>query len=280
MQRRTVALFDMKGLKSRLPKHRYSFQSGGQRMPHMTYAPADLETVDNTRHSPENFRDLLARGMIRLTRGSFDLITRYDEKGSMTKDKWVNRAVFLETVAGVPGMVAGMVRHLNSLRRLKRDHGWIHHLLEEAENERMHLFFFLREKNPGVGFRTLIGITQVFFFTLHFLTYLLSPKFMHRFVGYLEEEAVHTYTVMLKDIDAEDGPLREWSGKPAPDTMIEYYALPPDATYRDVILCIRADELGHREYNHLFAEIHNRNENEMENCDAVTTDSAAETPKK
>lgn len=29
-------------------------------------------------------------------------------------------------IAGVPGMVAGMLRHLHSLRRMKRDHGWIH----------------------------------------------------------------------------------------------------------------------------------------------------------
>lgn len=39
--------------------------------------------------------------------------------------------------AGVPGMVAGMLRHLHSLRRMERDHGWIHTMLEEAENERM-----------------------------------------------------------------------------------------------------------------------------------------------
>lgn len=45
---------------------------------------------------------------------------------------YLNRVVFLETVAGIPGMVAGMLRHLNSLRRMKRDHGWIHTLLEEV----------------------------------------------------------------------------------------------------------------------------------------------------
>lgn len=37
-------------------------------------------------------------------------------------------------VAGVPGMVGGMLRHLRSLRTMSRDHGWIHTLLEEAEN--------------------------------------------------------------------------------------------------------------------------------------------------
>lgn len=39
------------------------------------------------------------------------------------------RIIFLETVAGVPGMVAAMTRHLQSLRRMRRDHGWIHTLL-------------------------------------------------------------------------------------------------------------------------------------------------------
>ena len=37
--------------------------------------------------------------------------------------------MFLETVAGVPGMVGAMVRHLRSLRHMDRDHGWIHTLL-------------------------------------------------------------------------------------------------------------------------------------------------------
>ena len=71
----------------------------------------------------------------------------------------MNRIVFLETVAGVPGMIGGMVRHLKSLRVLENDHGWIHHLLMEAENERMHLFIFLQMRNPGVIMRILIALT-------------------------------------------------------------------------------------------------------------------------
>ena len=111
-------------------------------------------------------------------------------------------------------MVGGMLRHMRSLRKLENDNGWIVHLLEEAENERMHLFFFLQEKNPGLSFRLLVLFTQGVFFNLNFIAYLLSPKFMHRFVGFLEEEAVHTYTVMLEHI--EKGSLEEWKTKPAP----------------------------------------------------------------
>jgi hypothetical protein len=42
----------------------------------------------------------------------------------MSERKWLIRFLFLESVAGVPGMVAGMVRHLNSIRGFRRDQGW------------------------------------------------------------------------------------------------------------------------------------------------------------
>ena len=88
---------------------------------------------------------------------------------------------------------------------------------------------------------------------MNFLTYLISPKFCHRFVGCLEEQAVHTYTVFLKQID--DGKLPEFAKMPAPKEAIEYYDMPPNATFRDMILAIRADEICHRETNHHFADI-------------------------
>jgi len=94
--------------------------------------------------------------MVRTVRGGFDMVSRYDPK-TMNERDWLNRIVFLETVAGVPGMVGGMVRHLKSLRTLEKDHGWIHHLLQEAENERMHLFIFLTMRNPGIFFRVSIA---------------------------------------------------------------------------------------------------------------------------
>ena len=51
------------------------------------------------------------------------------------------------------GMIGAMVRHLKSLRRMTRDHGWIHTLLEEADNERMHLLTALELKKPGPVFK-------------------------------------------------------------------------------------------------------------------------------
>jgi hypothetical protein len=58
-------------------------------------------------------------------------------------------------------MVAGMLRHMRSLRSMRRDHGWIHTLLEEAENERMHLLTFLQLRQPGPLFRAMVLLAQV-----------------------------------------------------------------------------------------------------------------------
>ena len=88
-----------------------------------------------------------------------------------------------------------------------------------------------------------------------FIAYLANPKFCHRFVGYLEEEAVKTYTLMLKHIDEPNGVLHHWNKMSAPKDVIEYYNLLPEATYREVVMSIRADEACHRETNHCFAEI-------------------------
>jgi len=195
----------------------------------------------------------MALTAITIVRKFFDIITRYNPD-KMNERDWLMRFIILETVAGVPGMVAGMHRHLRSLRTLEHDHGWIHHLLQEAENERMHLFIFMQLRNPGVIMRLTIGVAQALFLTTFNLMYLLSPKFSHRFVGYLEEEAVHTYSLTLKAID--EGKLPLWSNMKAPSEGVEYYGLDPEkAMMRDLILSVRADEAVHRSINHHFSDI-------------------------
>mmetsp|Transcript_20437 Transcript_20437/g.34244 ORF Transcript_20437/g.34244 Transcript_20437/m.34244 type:complete len:100 (-) Transcript_20437:24-323(-) len=94
-------------------------------------------------------------------RTSFDIVTGYKTHKAMTEKHWLRRVIFLETVAGVPGMVGGMLRHLRSLRSMERDHGWIYTLLEEAENERMHLMTFLEVRKSSVFGRALVMIGQV-----------------------------------------------------------------------------------------------------------------------
>ena len=196
--------------------------------------------------------DKLAQYSVRALRTVFDLMTRFN-KDSMSERLWLNRCIYLETIAGVPGMVGGMSRHMKSLRTLRHDHGLIHHLLNEAENERTHLFILMTMKQPGSFFKLMIALGQGVFFNFYFLAYLISPYFCHRFVGYLEEEAVHTYTILLDQLDK--GKLSEWTNLPGSKIGIEYYELEDSAPMRDIILSIRADESIHRDLNHRFAEI-------------------------
>ncbi|CAL4884847.1 unnamed protein product [Urochloa decumbens] len=161
------------------------------------------------------------------------------------------RAMMLETVAAVPGMVGGMLLHLRSLRRFEHSGGWIRVLLEEAENERMHLMTFMEVAQPRWYDRALVLAVQGVFFNVYFLGYLISPKFAHRVVGYLEEEAIHSYTEFLKDL--EDGKI---DNVPAPAIAIDYWQLPANATLKDVVTMVRADEAHHRDVNHFASDIH------------------------
>uniref|UniRef100_A0A2P2IX50 Ubiquinol oxidase n=1 Tax=Rhizophora mucronata TaxID=61149 RepID=A0A2P2IX50_RHIMU len=163
------------------------------------------------------------------------------------------RAMMLETVAAVPGMVGGMLLHLRSLRKFQQSGGWIKALLEEAENERMHLMTMVELVQPKWYERLLVLTVQGIFFNAYFVLYLLSPKLAHRVVGYLEEEAIHSYTEYLKDI--KGGKIES---VPAPAIAVDYWRLPKDATLEDVITVIRADEAHHRDVNHFASDIHFR----------------------
>ena len=46
----------------------------------------------------------------------------------------------------------------------------------------------------------------------------------------------------------------------APQEAIDYYHMPQDATFRDMILNIRADEACHRDLNHHFAGLNSYDE--------------------
>ena len=148
-------------------------------------------------------------------------------------------------------MVGGMLRHLRSLRTMNTDKGWIHTLLEEAENERMHLLTFMQMAKPGLAFRSAVIGTQGIFLSLYSFFYAISPRHCHSFVSYLEEEAVKTYSHCIDDID--NGKLPEWEGIQVPDIAMKYWRLPQGATMRDLLLVIRADELCHNHVNGVFA---------------------------
>ena len=164
--------------------------------------------------------------------------------------RYGHRAVVLETVAGVPGMVAGMWNHLRSLRKMQPDErGWIKTLLDEAENERMHLMIFIEIAQPNWFERLLIMFAQFVFWHFYFILYVFFPKTAHRMVGYFEDQAVISYTQYLEEIDAGRTP-----NTPAPKTAIDYYNLKQDATLRDVVIAVRADEQGHADVNHGMAD--------------------------
>jgi len=163
--------------------------------------------------------------------------------------RYGHRAVILETVAAVPGMVGGTLRHLGSLRRLEGDRGRIRLLLDEAENERMHLMVFMQIARPTAFERLLVLLAQGVFYNAFFALYLLSPRTAHRLVGYFEEEAVFSYTEYLEGVDSG---VHE--NVPAPAVAIAYWKLAPDARLREVILAVREDEAGHRDVNHGLAD--------------------------
>ena len=163
--------------------------------------------------------------------------------------RYGHRAVVLETVAAVPGMVGGLWQHLTALRKMRDDEGWIRTLLDEAENERMHLMTFIEIAQPNWFERTLIIIVQFFFYNAYFLLYLFAPRTAHRVVGYFEEEAVISYTAYLEEVEAG-----RHENVPAPQIAIDYWQLPKDARLSDVIIAVRADEAEHRDVNHGFVD--------------------------
>lgn len=162
--------------------------------------------------------------------------------------RYGNRAIVLETVAAVPGMVGGALLHLRCLRWMQDDEGWIRTLLEEADNERMHLMTFIEIARPSWFERMMVLVAQAGFFTFYLCLYLLSRRTAHRLVGYFEEEAVISYTYYLEAIDS--GLIEN---VPAPRIAIDYWQLPADARLREVVIAVRRDEEGHRDVNHAIA---------------------------
>ena len=204
-------------------------------------------------HKPQNFSDRVALAFTKFLRLLAD---------TFFKKKYGHRAVVLETVAAVPGMVAGMLLHLKSLRKMQDDKGWIKILLDEAANERMHLMTFIKIAKPTFLERIIIMMAQFVFILMYLVIYLISQRTAHRIVGYFEEEAVISYTEYLKEI--EEGKIENIK---APEIAINYWNLPLNSRLKDVVEVIRDDEAGHRDVNHSFANILNEKKS-YDNIDA------------
>ncbi|MDC3161934.1 alternative oxidase [Gammaproteobacteria bacterium] len=191
--------------------------------------------------SRENISDTFALSMTKFFRFIAD---------TFFAKRYGHRAVVLETVAGVPGMVAGVWMHFKSLRKMKVGYGeQIREMLAEAENERMHLMFFIEIAKPNYFERFIVLFSQMIFGLFYLFMYVFFTRTAHRMIGYFEDEAVKSYTEYLEMVE---------SGKveniPAPELAISYYGIGSDSKLSDLIRCVRADEEHHSETNHNYAD--------------------------
>ena len=196
------------------------------------------------RHTPVTFSDKFAKKVTRLLRWCAD---------TFFAKRYGHRAIVLETVAAVPGMVSGVFMHFKSLRTMQMGYGpKLREMLAEAENERMHLMTFIEIAKPTFIERLIILFAQFIFIIMYLIIYIVSQRTAHRIVGYFEEEAVISYSEYLKEI--EDGKIENTK---APEIAVNYWNLPLNSKLKDVVQVIRDDEAGHRDVNHNFADILN-----------------------
>ena len=189
-----------------------------------------------TSHGGRAMRDVFAKSMTEFFRFTAD---------TFFAKRYGHRAVVLETVAGVPGMVAGMWLHMKSLRKMKTGYGPdIREMLAEAENERMHLMFFIEIAKPNWFERYLVLLAQLIFMIFYFIVYVVDFRTAHRMIAYFEQEAVKSYTEYLRLV--EEGSIENVS---APKLAIDYYSMKPNAKLSDLIKKVRADEEHHSKVN-------------------------------
>ncbi len=192
------------------------------------------------RHIPKDYRDKIAKYIVHIMAEGADFLFR---------ERYGHRAIVLETIAAVPGLIGGFFQHLKSLRFIRDDHNWIRTLLDEAENERMHLLIYSEVAKPTRFERFMIMFIQIFFSILFSLLYLVSPKTAHRVVGYFEEEAIHSYERYLELVHSG-----KHENTPATVLAKKYWNLADDATLVDMIKATIIDEMAHRDVNHKFAD--------------------------
>ncbi len=202
--------------------------------------PAIRHKREHFRHTPKDFRDKVAKKIVHLSAEGATFLFQ---------ERYGHRAVVLETIASVPGMVGGLFQHLKSLRFIRDDNGWIKALLDEAENERLHLLIYSEIAKPTIFERLLIIIVQFFFCIIYSILYLLSTRTAHRVVGYLEEEAIHSYERYLELV--HEG---KHENIPATVLAISYWKLKEDARLTEMIEATIIDEMLHRDVNHRFAD--------------------------
>jgi hypothetical protein len=189
-------------------------------------------------YTPKTIMDRVVHIGMRVAYHSFNFITGYDHKDPSVKAiEW--RLIALESLAGVPGFVAAGFRHFRSLRLMNRDYGWIPTLLEEAENERMHLLVCVNTFNASRFTRNFVILLQGLMTPVLMGLYLVHPKSFHRFVGYLEETACETYLNVVTKVETPGSQLyKGWHDMPAPEMAKGYWRLNSDAKWVDTLKCM------------------------------------------
>jgi len=89
--------------------------------PHQSPVPQTERDID-THVAPKTMSDKIAFTFVKFLRFFAD---------TFFAKRYGHRAVVLETVAAVPGMVGGLWQHLTALRKMRDDEGWIKVLLDE-----------------------------------------------------------------------------------------------------------------------------------------------------
>ena len=202
--------------------------------------PHIVDRKESYRLRPKDFSSRVARIIVHVTAGFTDFLF---------KGRYNHRAVVIETIASVPGIIGGMFQHLKSLRYIQDDRGWIKTLLDEAENERIHLLVYSELAQPTKFERFLIIVVQFLFAIFYFFVYLFSPRTAHRVVGFFEEEAITSYEHFLQG--TKEG---LYENVKAPALAISYWNLSLEARLTDVIEATIKDEMTHRDVNHQFAD--------------------------
>ncbi len=208
----------------------------------MSYVTPHVYRHDTSyKRIPKTLREKTAKCIVHLLALFFNIVFKF---------RYGHRAIVLETIAAVPGMVGALFQHLKSLRRIQKDHGRIRALLDEAENERVHLLVYNQIAKPTTFERLLIIGAQMFFFIFYFCLYAVSSKTAHCVVGYLEEEAIHSYTRYHELVV-----MGMHKNVPATELAKMYWNLPDDARLTDIIDATIKDETLHRDVNHKFADV-------------------------
>ncbi|KRX06134.1 hypothetical protein PPERSA_00014 [Pseudocohnilembus persalinus] len=229
-------------------------------LPHTLWTKDQVKKCELENRKGKKLGDKFAFKFAKIFTKNIDILCGYQrifpwQSKEINEKIWLNRLIYIENATGIPGFVGAMWRHLSSLRNMKtQETGWIHSLLKESENERIHLLIFLKTYRPGFIYRTGLLLSHFWYVFLFANMYLIAPRITHRIVGHIEEEAIINYTKLLDEIQKENSPVSHWKNKKAHKLARDYWNLDENATLEDIILYVRKDKQQHIQVNHDLAD--------------------------